>query len=146
MKDVTDHPWAGADVVMTLTARDEGGNEGKSEPLRSACPSACSPNHWRERWSSSGAIWRSMRARVRWSSPPSRVSQRNESGVSTVCLCARALSLLWDFYLPLSIRYICGMIRLTDEQWERIRKHFPVQAGTSRGTCRRLSPRAPPRR
>ena len=33
MKDVTDHPWAGADVVMTLTARDEGGNEGKSEPF-----------------------------------------------------------------------------------------------------------------
>ena len=30
IKDVTDHPWAGAEVVMTLTARDEGGNEGRS--------------------------------------------------------------------------------------------------------------------
>ena len=33
IKDVTDHPWAGAEVVMTLTARDEGGNEGRSEPF-----------------------------------------------------------------------------------------------------------------
>src|SRR5262249_4068714 len=29
--DVTEHPWAGADVVMTLTARDEAGNEGRSQ-------------------------------------------------------------------------------------------------------------------
>ena len=29
----TDHPWAGAEVVMALTARDEGGNEGRSEPF-----------------------------------------------------------------------------------------------------------------
>ena len=33
IKDVTDHPWAGDEVVMTLTARDEGGNEGRSEPF-----------------------------------------------------------------------------------------------------------------
>ena len=38
VKDVTDHPWAGADVVMTLTARDEGGNEGKSEPFAFRLP------------------------------------------------------------------------------------------------------------
>jgi uncharacterized protein (TIGR02302 family) len=31
-KDLTEHPWAGAEVTMTLTARDEAGNEGKSEP------------------------------------------------------------------------------------------------------------------
>ncbi len=37
-KDLTDHPWAGADVVMTLTARDEGGNEGKSEPFAFRLP------------------------------------------------------------------------------------------------------------
>ncbi len=29
-KDITDHPWAGADVTMTLVARDEAGNEGRS--------------------------------------------------------------------------------------------------------------------
>jgi uncharacterized protein (TIGR02302 family) len=29
--DVTEHPWAGADVTMTLTARDEAGNEGRSQ-------------------------------------------------------------------------------------------------------------------
>ena len=38
MKDVTDHPWAGAEVVMTLTARDEGGNEGRSEPFAFRLP------------------------------------------------------------------------------------------------------------
>jgi hypothetical protein len=32
-KDLTEHPWAGVDVAMALTARDEGGNEGRSEPL-----------------------------------------------------------------------------------------------------------------
>ena len=32
MKDLTEHPWAGVDVVMTLVARDEGGNEGRSAP------------------------------------------------------------------------------------------------------------------
>ncbi|MGA8695709.1 MAG: TIGR02302 family protein, partial [Xanthobacteraceae bacterium] len=31
IKDLTDHPWAGAEVVMTLVAHDEAGNEGKSE-------------------------------------------------------------------------------------------------------------------
>jgi uncharacterized protein (TIGR02302 family) len=30
--DLTDHPWAGAEVVLTLTARDEAGNEGRSQP------------------------------------------------------------------------------------------------------------------
>jgi uncharacterized protein (TIGR02302 family) len=33
IKDLTDHPWAGTDVVMTLVAHDEGGNEGRSEPV-----------------------------------------------------------------------------------------------------------------
>jgi uncharacterized protein (TIGR02302 family) len=30
--DLTEHAWAGAEVVMTLTARDEAGNEGRSQP------------------------------------------------------------------------------------------------------------------
>jgi uncharacterized protein (TIGR02302 family) len=30
--DLTEHPWAGAEVTMTLAARDEAGNEGRSEP------------------------------------------------------------------------------------------------------------------
>jgi len=33
IKDLTDHPWAGAEVVMTLIAKDDGGNEGRSEPF-----------------------------------------------------------------------------------------------------------------
>ena len=32
IKDLTEHPWAGIDVVMTLVARDEANNEGKSSP------------------------------------------------------------------------------------------------------------------
>ncbi len=30
IKDLTEHPWAGVDVTMTLLARDEAGNEGRS--------------------------------------------------------------------------------------------------------------------
>jgi uncharacterized protein (TIGR02302 family) len=37
-KDLTEHPWAGVDVVMTLTARDEAGNEGHSEPYEMRLP------------------------------------------------------------------------------------------------------------
>jgi uncharacterized protein (TIGR02302 family) len=29
-RDVTEHPWAGADVTVTLSAKDEAGNEGRS--------------------------------------------------------------------------------------------------------------------
>jgi uncharacterized protein (TIGR02302 family) len=32
-KDLTEHPWAGAEVAMTLVARDEAGNEGRSAPF-----------------------------------------------------------------------------------------------------------------
>jgi uncharacterized protein (TIGR02302 family) len=38
IKDLTDHPWAGADVTMTLIARDEGGNEGQSAPFELRLP------------------------------------------------------------------------------------------------------------
>ena len=38
IKDLTDHPWAGAEVVMTLVATDEGGNEGRSEPVTFRLP------------------------------------------------------------------------------------------------------------
>jgi uncharacterized protein (TIGR02302 family) len=38
IKDLTDHPWAGAEVAMTLTAKDDGGNEGKSEPFTFRLP------------------------------------------------------------------------------------------------------------
>jgi uncharacterized protein (TIGR02302 family) len=37
-KDLSDHPWAGADVVMMLTARDEAGNEGASAPTDMRLP------------------------------------------------------------------------------------------------------------
>ncbi len=38
IKDLTDHPWAGAEVTMTLVAHDEGGNTGKSEPFTLRLP------------------------------------------------------------------------------------------------------------
>lgn len=38
VKDLTEHPWAGATVRMTLIAKDEGGNEGKSEPRQITIP------------------------------------------------------------------------------------------------------------
>ncbi len=38
IKDLTDHPWAGAEVTMTLVAHDEGGNEGRSEPFTFRLP------------------------------------------------------------------------------------------------------------
>jgi len=37
-KDLSDHPWAGAEVVLTLTARDEAGNEGASTPVEFKLP------------------------------------------------------------------------------------------------------------
>src|SRR5262249_24991816 len=33
VKDLSEDPYAGADVTLTLTAKDEAGNEGKSEPF-----------------------------------------------------------------------------------------------------------------
>jgi uncharacterized protein (TIGR02302 family) len=36
--DLTGHPWAGAEVTMTLIARDEAGNEGRSKPHDFALP------------------------------------------------------------------------------------------------------------
>ena len=37
-RDLTEHPWAGAVVTLTLHARDEGGNEGVSEPREIQLP------------------------------------------------------------------------------------------------------------
>jgi uncharacterized protein (TIGR02302 family) len=37
-RDITEHPWAGAEVAMTLVARDEAGNEGRSEPRELQLP------------------------------------------------------------------------------------------------------------
>ncbi|HKY86880.1 MAG TPA: TIGR02302 family protein, partial [Pseudorhodoplanes sp.] len=37
-KDLSEHPWAGVDVVLTLQAHDEGGNEGRSEPIELQLP------------------------------------------------------------------------------------------------------------
>ncbi|MCW6509880.1 TIGR02302 family protein [Lichenifustis flavocetrariae] len=36
--DLSDHPWAGARVTMTLTARDEAGNTGESKPVDLVLP------------------------------------------------------------------------------------------------------------
>ncbi len=38
VKDLTEHPLAGADVAMTLVARDQAGNEGRSEPFQMKLP------------------------------------------------------------------------------------------------------------
>ncbi len=37
-KDLTEHPWAGVDVTMTLVARDEANNEGRSAPHEFTLP------------------------------------------------------------------------------------------------------------
>src|SRR5215468_4546389 len=37
-KDLTEHPWAGVDVAMILTARDEAGNEGQSPSVEFRLP------------------------------------------------------------------------------------------------------------
>ena len=37
-RDLTAHPWAGAKVALTLVARDEAGNEGRSEPVELQLP------------------------------------------------------------------------------------------------------------
>ena len=37
-KDLSEHPWAGVDVQLTLSARDEAGNEGVSEPFALRLP------------------------------------------------------------------------------------------------------------
>jgi uncharacterized protein (TIGR02302 family) len=37
-KDVTEHPWAGAKVDMTLIAKDDAGNEGRSAPFELTLP------------------------------------------------------------------------------------------------------------
>ena len=38
VKDLSDDPYAGADVTLTLSAKDEAGNEGKSEPFNMRLP------------------------------------------------------------------------------------------------------------
>jgi uncharacterized protein (TIGR02302 family) len=38
LRDLSGHPWAGADVALTLRAIDEGGNEGFSEPFDMRLP------------------------------------------------------------------------------------------------------------
>jgi len=37
-RDLSEHPWAGAKVAATLVARDEAGNEGRSQPAEFALP------------------------------------------------------------------------------------------------------------
>jgi len=37
-KDLTAHPWAGLKVIMRLVARDQGGQEGRSEPFEMVLP------------------------------------------------------------------------------------------------------------
>ena len=38
VKDLSENPYAGADVILTLTAKDEAGNEGRSEPFEMRLP------------------------------------------------------------------------------------------------------------
>src|SRR6202034_3498776 len=38
VKDLSEDPYAGADITLTLTARDEAGNEGRSEPFNMRLP------------------------------------------------------------------------------------------------------------
>ena len=45
-KDLTEHPWAGVDVMMTLVARDEANNEGRSAPQECGCRNGRSSSRW----------------------------------------------------------------------------------------------------
>jgi uncharacterized protein (TIGR02302 family) len=38
LRDLSNHPWAGAEVVLTLRALDDGGNEGRSDPFAMQLP------------------------------------------------------------------------------------------------------------
>ncbi len=38
LRDLSSHPWAGAEIVLTLRALDEGGNEGTSDPFEMRLP------------------------------------------------------------------------------------------------------------
>jgi uncharacterized protein (TIGR02302 family) len=38
LRDLSDHPWAGAEVTLTLIAADEGGNEGRSQAFEMRLP------------------------------------------------------------------------------------------------------------
>ncbi|MET0867136.1 MAG: TIGR02302 family protein, partial [Pseudorhodoplanes sp.] len=38
LRDLSDHPWAGAEVTLTLSATDEGANEGRSQPFDMRLP------------------------------------------------------------------------------------------------------------
>ena len=38
LRDLSGHPWAGAEVVLTLRALDDGGNEGLSDPVEMRLP------------------------------------------------------------------------------------------------------------
>ncbi len=38
LRDLSGHPWAGADIALTLRALDEGGNEGRSDPFEMRLP------------------------------------------------------------------------------------------------------------
>jgi uncharacterized protein (TIGR02302 family) len=58
VKDLSEDPYAGAEVTLTLAAKDEAG-------------SGCSQSRWRGRWSSSAAISRSTPTAIRKSSPRS---------------------------------------------------------------------------
>src|SRR4030095_5494046 len=44
--DLSEDPYAGADVTLTLTAKDEAGNEGKSEPFNMRLPERLSTKPW----------------------------------------------------------------------------------------------------
>ena len=49
VKDLSEDPYAGADVTLTLTAKDEAGNEGRASRSTCGCRSGCSPSRWRGR-------------------------------------------------------------------------------------------------
>ena len=68
-KNVNEHPWAGADVSMTLVARDEGGNEGTTEPVDLRLPERAFHQSGLTLAYCSSAILRSTARRRRWCSP-----------------------------------------------------------------------------
>ena len=56
--DLSDSPWAGAKATLTLEARDEGGNVGRSRPLEITLPQRRFTKPLARRSPSSDATWR----------------------------------------------------------------------------------------
>ena len=87
-KDLSEHPWAGAEVTMTLAARDEAGNEGRSGRTRCAA---------------GAAVHQAAGARADRAAPQSRARCRRQAGVLSAL---DALTIAPERFIPESRVYL----------------------------------------